>query len=1168
MAGTLKVNGVAVNVVGWSNTVTIPWSNPMTIEWSGWPTSGGSQIILDISDNERTSCFTFSGNAGTSPCYGFYLDFTGNDSAVSSWLGYYHAYSSGSLSVSSTKNFEGKRLSISYNNNAQSEDGGCTITFSQAKGKCGAPSNVKLASGTSTGSKVKLSWSAGSAGTNNSITGYKIQRRLYQDESFSDWADLTTTNSSTLSLDVDPPSSAYGYYYYRVLTMGSAGSSYYSDYAYCSDNLERIPYLGAPSISSYVPSGTSLTVNFTPAAHSGYGNEAVLYSLSVGSQSASMQSTTTSGTLSLQVSGLTKGSAYTVSLSAQYGKETSSTSGSYTMPTECGAPSSCSLSAQESTGENVTLSWGAGSAGTGNSITGYKIQRRQYSDESFTEWADLAETDANTRALSVAPPSGAYVEYQYRVLTKGSAGSSYYSGYTYSGYLTRIPVINPPTNLSVSFGATRGSAIVNWTQGNCSGYSSTPIYSCYTGSNYGTVNAAQTSAAFSGLSLGTQYTFIVKVQYGKEERSATVSGTVPAIASAPSNLRLSAGESTGGAVTLSWSAGAGASGNSLTGYKIQRRLYADESFGAWEDLDTVGSAVTSLSVSPPSAAYTAYYYRACTMGSAGAGYYSSYAEITGQSVLCLIKIPYLSAPSNLAVSMADPYTARITWDASSYSGYTGSPTYEASAGGVSEITSGLSADLAGLSRGQTYTFVVTASYGKEIASASISYTIPTPQITTVPVITITRYYDHFHLEWTAAQGENGGANNFYYRVLYGKAGNKRENSTSWGTGRAADIYGIDKDVAYYFVIEVNYNDVVYGYSNEVSSTIPSPSVTAPTGVVVSHSNGVITVAWDASSGSWGSGNVEYRVEYGDQNSGYDSAFTLWSTATSTTINSWVQSGSLRCGFTVHARYSDGLNYGYNEATIVYKVIYYLGPPGAPIVSQNGDVITFSWAASESGLSTVYYFLDYYMTASGAEGDEGEWNYVGTGTSYQEVINHDFFGRNMGVKVMACDSQSETGEEYRVVSSVTVQFIGIPSVDAPVLSIGPYHEDEWKGKTMPLEWSAAALNYLSGSIRYDLYVDDVMIIQGISSPAEIDASLRPAIKTWMDVDVFIRAVCGAYSADSNIVAFQYSAGHWTVKVFTGGQFKKAVMYAWSGSAWVEIAPEYFSGGEFNPCSHDS
>lgn len=770
MAGTLKVNGVAVNVVGWSNTVTIPWSNPMTIEWSGWPTSGGSQIILDISDNERTSCFTFSGNAGTSPCYGFYLDFTGNDSAVSSWLGYYHAYSSGSLSVSSTKNFEGKRLSISYNNNAQSEDGGCTITFSQAKGKCGPPSNVKLASGTSTGSKVKLSWRAGSAGTNNSITGYKIQRRLYQDESFSDWADLATTNSSTLSLDVDPPSSAYGYYYYRVLTMGSAGSSYYSEYAYCSNNLERIPYL--------------------------------------------------------------------------------------------------------------------------------------------------------------------------------------------------------------------------------------------------------------------------------------------------------------------------------------------------------------------------------------------------------------EAPSNLAVSMADPYTARITWDASSYSGYTGSPTYEASAGGISEVTSGLSADLVGLSWGQTYTFVVTASYGKETASASISYTIPTPQITTVPVITITRYYDHFHLEWTAAQGENGGANNFYYRVLYGKAGNKRENSTSWGTGRAADIYGIDKDVAYYFVIEVNYNDVVYGYSNEVSSTIPSPSVTAPTGVVVSHSNGVITVAWDASSGSWGSGNVEYRVEYGDQNSGYDSAFTLWSTATSATINSWVQSGSLRCGFTVHARYSDGLNYGYNEATIVYKVIYYLGPPGAPIVSQNGDVITFSWAASESGLSTVYYFLDYYMTASGAEGDEGEWNYVGTGTSYQEVINHDFFGRNMGVKVMACDSQSETGEEYRVVSSVTVQFIGVPSVDAPVLSIGPYHEDEWKGKTMPLEWSAAALNYLSGSIRYDLYVDDVMIIQGISSPAEIDASLRPAIKTWMDVDVFIRAVCGAYSADSNIVAFQYSAGHWTVKVFTGGQFKKAVMYAWSGSAWVEIAPEYFSGGEFNPCSHDS
>lgn len=100
--------------------------------------------------------------------------------------------------------------------------------------------------------------------------------------------------------------------------------------------------------------------------------------------------------------------------------------------TACGAPTSPAVSATLSRGA-VTLSWGAGSAGTNNSVTGYDVERRESADgSSWGSWATVSGSPVTGTSLDVTPPGTVGNYYQYRVRTRGSAGSDYYSGWVTS----------------------------------------------------------------------------------------------------------------------------------------------------------------------------------------------------------------------------------------------------------------------------------------------------------------------------------------------------------------------------------------------------------------------------------------------------------------------------------------------------------------------------------------------------------------------------------------------------------------------------------------------------------------------------------------------------------------------------------------------------------------
>lgn len=100
--------------------------------------------------------------------------------------------------------------------------------------------------------------------------------------------------------------------------------------------------------------------------------------------------------------------------------------------TACGAPTSPAVSQTLSRGA-VTLSWGAGSAGTNNRVTGYDVERRESSDgSSWGSWATVSGSPVTGTSLDVTPPGTVGNYYQYRVRTRGSAGSDYYSGWVTS----------------------------------------------------------------------------------------------------------------------------------------------------------------------------------------------------------------------------------------------------------------------------------------------------------------------------------------------------------------------------------------------------------------------------------------------------------------------------------------------------------------------------------------------------------------------------------------------------------------------------------------------------------------------------------------------------------------------------------------------------------------
>lgn len=135
--------------------------------------------------------------------------------------------------------------------------------------------------------------------------------------------------------------------------------------------------------------------------------------------------------------------------------------------TSCSAPTSISISnTSPKRGQQITISWSGAKGGTENSITGYDIEYKVGSG-GWNSWRSVSTGNTYSSTTdSWSQPVGQTG--QYRVRTKGSAGSNYYSGWAYSGTLTisnSAPVMNSVsrnTSLVAYNNGNGGSASFSW----------------------------------------------------------------------------------------------------------------------------------------------------------------------------------------------------------------------------------------------------------------------------------------------------------------------------------------------------------------------------------------------------------------------------------------------------------------------------------------------------------------------------------------------------------------------------------------------------------------------------------------------------------------------------------------------------------------------------------
>lgn len=115
--------------------------------------------------------------------------------------------------------------------------------------------------------------------------------------------------------------------------------------------------------------------------------------------------------------------------------------------TACGAPSYAALNASLAE-TDPTLSWSGAAAGVQNSISAYEIEYAESADNSsWGSWIALKTvSNGATSGSTTVTISGTRGYYRkYRIRTQGSAGATYYSGWTETGSCKRNSAPTAPT---------------------------------------------------------------------------------------------------------------------------------------------------------------------------------------------------------------------------------------------------------------------------------------------------------------------------------------------------------------------------------------------------------------------------------------------------------------------------------------------------------------------------------------------------------------------------------------------------------------------------------------------------------------------------------------------------------------------------------------------------
>lgn len=262
---------------------------------------------------------------------------------------------------------------------------------------CGAPTSVTTSVPLQKPSgSVVIKWSGATAGTSNTITGYQIYYGTSSNPTTLLTTVSSTNNSGSYTYTIPSGASRGATYYFRVKTMGSAGSGYYSGYSNNQPTckINTLPTLSSCSANkSIIARNSDTSVTFTL---SGAANDGTLSFRYATSNSTSNTTAITSGT-SLSIAAGTSNVTYYFWAydELEYSASQSITLTRNTVPT---APTvSATKTVVKSSGDNVTFTLSGSTAGdTGQTISYRYATSASGEKKSFTNGNALPVTNTIT----------------------------------------------------------------------------------------------------------------------------------------------------------------------------------------------------------------------------------------------------------------------------------------------------------------------------------------------------------------------------------------------------------------------------------------------------------------------------------------------------------------------------------------------------------------------------------------------------------------------------------------------------------------------------------------------------------------------------------------------------------------------------------------------------
>ena len=498
--------------------------------------------------------------------------------------------------------------------------------------------------------QVNLSWNAPSDNGGSAITGYKIEEKVGTGSFTVIVANTGNTNTSYSRTGL----TAGMTYTYKVSAINSAGTSSPSNEVTSSQTIIAVPN---PPSNLVVASASPTQLNLSWKAPSDNGGPAVTgYKIEVksGSNPYAVLVSNTGSVTSYPHSGLTTGTTYTYKVSAINSVGTSAPSNEVSAkPIKTIVPTS--LTAVATSPTQIRLTWFAPSETFGQTISGYKIERK-ISEGTFITIVDNTNSQTTTHSISGLTTGTTYTFVVSASYPLGASGQSNEASATPTPTSTAPPASpppsstptptpsppqqtgtspNPPTSLTAR--AVSPTKInLFWVEPTNNGGSLVVGYRIEMKSSGGSWSTLTTNTGYAtttypkdGLITGAQYTFRVSAinsigtSSPSNEASATPkSSSEPEVPASPTDLTPKAISST--QINMTWKAPIDNGGLAITGYKISQKVGSNTYRTLVDDTKSTNTSYLHSNLT----ADVMYTYKVSTINSVGTGNPSNEASAT------------------------------------------------------------------------------------------------------------------------------------------------------------------------------------------------------------------------------------------------------------------------------------------------------------------------------------------------------------------------------------------------------------------------------------------------------------------------------------------------------------------------------------------------------------